>query len=151
VCVFELDCANRNTVKGMWLKACILHLLNGGCLGGIFRSLGWSDRLLLRVTVRCCWISTTRFGTCDLRFKVRYTKYVKVQFIPRREQQDQSVIDVFYRETHNCCSLLLLCPLSSSLLCLHFVSRICAVREVKKERPSVCPFFVTLYQRLSSA
>ena len=56
VCILELDCANRNTVKGMWLKTCILRVLavclpNGGCRGEIFRSLGWSDRLLLCVTV----------------------------------------------------------------------------------------------------
>ena len=39
-------------MKGMWLKTCILRVLavclpSGGCRGGIFRSLGWSDRLLL--------------------------------------------------------------------------------------------------------
>ena len=27
VCVLELDCANRNTMKGMWPKAWILRIL----------------------------------------------------------------------------------------------------------------------------
>jgi hypothetical protein len=56
VCVLELGCANRNTMKGMWLKACIMRVLavclpNGGCRGGIFRSLGWSDECHRAVAV----------------------------------------------------------------------------------------------------
>ena len=101
ICVLELDCANRNTMKGMWPKAWILRVLavclpNGGggeiffgLLAGVTGCCCMSPCCLLWVTgcccmspycwlwvtgcccvsMDCCWIGTTRFGTCDLCFE----------------------------------------------------------------------------------
>ena len=121
-------------------------LLNGGCRGGNFRSLDWSDRLLLRVTVLLLNQHNEIWNVWFALWRLIHD-VCKVQFIPHREQLANigRMIDVTYRNTHNCCSLLLLCPLCSSLICLHFVSRICAIREVRKN----VHLFVTLYQRLN--
>ena len=66
-------------------------------------------------------------------------------------------MDATDRETHATAALpchkprvlLLLCPLCISLLCLHFVSRIFAIREVKNNVRPFVRLFVTLYQRLN--